>query len=604
MFEYLMPLLLMRSYPGRCSTSRAGWRSAGRSSTAATAACPGASPSRRTTSSTGTATTSTRRSASRARLKRGLADELVVAPYATALAAMLEPAAGRAQPAAPARGGLEGDVRVLRRHRLHARASRRGRRRRRRRTPARGVVVTTYLAHHQGMTLVALANALLGDRMVDAVPRRSARAGDRAAAAGAGAARGARRSSRARSTRSAWPRRAAVPVRRFRSPHTPLPARAVPLERQLRRGRHQRRRRQPASAAASPSRGGAGTPRATRQPVPLPARRPQRRRSGRPTYQPDGARAGRVPRRRSAPRRRPSAAATTTSRRSSRSPSRPKTTSRCGASARHQPERPRTREIERDELRRDRAGAAGRRPRASRVRQALPRDRVPRRQRGAALPAGGRASRTTRRSWAFHVLSLEGRPQGPVEWETDRARFLGRGRGPRRPGGARRARALGHDRRRARPDPQPAPADPAGARRLRCALSFATGIAAADEPAARAARRSTTTRAPPPAPSRWPSPTRRARLRHLGISDRRGAALRAARLARASSPTARSRADRDDRWPATRSGQSGLWPSRHLRRSADRPRARGRRPRRPAARAAGPAGAGVLAPEGARAPTS
>src|SRR4029078_12052943 len=30
--------------------------------------------------------------------------------------------------------------------------------------------------------------------------------------------------------------------------------------------------------------------------------------------------------------------------------------------------------------------------------------------------------------WAIHVLSLEGRPQGPVEWETDRVRFVGRGR--------------------------------------------------------------------------------------------------------------------------------------------------------------------------------
>src|SRR4029077_11426323 len=29
--------------------------------------------------------------------------------------------------------------------------------------------------------------------------------------------------------------------------------------------------------------------------------------------------------------------------------------------------------------------------------------------------------------WAVHVMSLEGRPQGPVEWETDRARFVGRG---------------------------------------------------------------------------------------------------------------------------------------------------------------------------------
>ena len=35
--------------------------------------------------------------------------------------------------------------------------------------------------------------------------------------------------------------------------------------------------------------------------------------------------------------------------------------------------------------------------------------------------------------WAVHVLSLEGRTQGPIEWESDRARFLGRGRGPSAP---------------------------------------------------------------------------------------------------------------------------------------------------------------------------
>ncbi|HYN05586.1 MAG TPA: glucoamylase family protein, partial [Vicinamibacteria bacterium] len=35
--------------------------------------------------------------------------------------------------------------------------------------------------------------------------------------------------------------------------------------------------------------------------------------------------------------------------------------------------------------------------------------------------------------WAVHVLSLEGRTQGPLEWETDRARFLGRGRSPEDP---------------------------------------------------------------------------------------------------------------------------------------------------------------------------
>jgi cyclic beta-1,2-glucan synthetase len=33
-------------------------------------------------------------------------------------------------------------------------------------------------------------------------------------------------------------------------------------------------------------------------------------------------------------------------------------------------------------------------------------------------------------AWAVHVLGIEGHMQGPVEWETDRAAFLGRGRGP------------------------------------------------------------------------------------------------------------------------------------------------------------------------------
>jgi len=35
--------------------------------------------------------------------------------------------------------------------------------------------------------------------------------------------------------------------------------------------------------------------------------------------------------------------------------------------------------------------------------------------------------------WAVHVLSLDGRPHGTVEYETDRLRFLGRGRSPRDP---------------------------------------------------------------------------------------------------------------------------------------------------------------------------
>ena len=36
-------------------------------------------------------------------------------------------------------------------------------------------------------------------------------------------------------------------------------------------------------------------------------------------------------------------------------------------------------------------------------------------------------------AWAFHVLAVDGRLGGAVEWETDRARFLGRGRSPANP---------------------------------------------------------------------------------------------------------------------------------------------------------------------------
>ena len=53
-------------------------------------------------------------------------------------------------------------------------------------------------------------------------------------------------------------------------------------------------------------------------------------------------------------------------------------------------------------------------------------------------------------AWAFHVLAVDGRLGGAVEWETDRARFLGRGRSTGPPVGPRRPRAVGHDRRRPR----------------------------------------------------------------------------------------------------------------------------------------------------------
>ena len=55
-------------------------------------------------------------------LKRGLGDELVVAPYATALAAMIDAPQSARQPAAADRRGPRGRLRIFRRHRLHARA--------------------------------------------------------------------------------------------------------------------------------------------------------------------------------------------------------------------------------------------------------------------------------------------------------------------------------------------------------------------------------------------------------------------------------------------------------------------------------------------------
>ena len=99
-------------------------------------------------------------------LKRGLGDELVVAPYATALAVMVDPAASTANLRRLAAIGLEGEYGFFDAIDYTARGSDADGADDRRRRPG-GVVVPTYLAHHEGMTLVALTNALLGNRMVE-----------------------------------------------------------------------------------------------------------------------------------------------------------------------------------------------------------------------------------------------------------------------------------------------------------------------------------------------------------------------------------------------------------------------------------------------------
>ena len=160
--------------------------------------------------------------------------------------------------------------------------------------------------------------------------------------------------------------------------------------------------------------------------------------------------------------------------------------------------------------------AAVERPRPSGVRQALRRDRVSARQRRAALPS---AAARSRRAAGVGVPRAE--PRGPPAGAGrvgNRSRALPRPRPqPARPAGARRPRAVGHDRHRARSDRQPAPADPAAARRDRAALlRHRHGVRIARRP--RRSRGSTTTRAPPARTFALAMTHAQSGLRHLGIS--------------------------------------------------------------------------------------
>ncbi|HET9952641.1 MAG TPA: glucoamylase family protein [Candidatus Eisenbacteria bacterium] len=99
-------------------------------------------------------------------LKRGLAEDLVIAPYASALAAMIDPVEATANLRRLSRAGGEGDFGFYdaldytprETEKAHDHAAPWG--------SARPVAVKAFFAHHQGMTVVALANALLNDRMV------------------------------------------------------------------------------------------------------------------------------------------------------------------------------------------------------------------------------------------------------------------------------------------------------------------------------------------------------------------------------------------------------------------------------------------------------
>jgi cyclic beta-1,2-glucan synthetase len=103
-------------------------------------------------------------------MKRGLRDELVVAPYATALAMMVDPEAAMLNFDRLAQLGLDGrygfyesvDFSPPKSYR-----SRDGEAAVPLPGKTRGVVIRAFMAHHQGMTLAALANVLLDSVIVE-----------------------------------------------------------------------------------------------------------------------------------------------------------------------------------------------------------------------------------------------------------------------------------------------------------------------------------------------------------------------------------------------------------------------------------------------------
>ncbi len=163
-FEYLMPRLLMRSYPGTLLDRSCSLAVRRQVQYAASRGVPwGISESAFAVVDRHGQYQYKAFGVPGLGLKRGLADELVIAPYATALAALVDPALAARNLRRLAGLGLLG------RHGFFEALDFTPRKNESTLAPAAsgaGVPVRAYLAHHQGMTLVALANALRGEAMV------------------------------------------------------------------------------------------------------------------------------------------------------------------------------------------------------------------------------------------------------------------------------------------------------------------------------------------------------------------------------------------------------------------------------------------------------
>jgi cyclic beta-1,2-glucan synthetase len=167
MFEYLMPLLVMRSYPDTLLDQSCRMVVRRQIEYGASRGVPwGISESAYNVVDQHDTYQYKAFGVPGLGLKRGLGDELVVAPYASALAAMIDAPRGAANLRRLTAAGLEGDygffdaIDYTRRDADHADdvpPAPRG---------THGTVVQTFFAHHAGMTVVALANALLDDAIV------------------------------------------------------------------------------------------------------------------------------------------------------------------------------------------------------------------------------------------------------------------------------------------------------------------------------------------------------------------------------------------------------------------------------------------------------
>ena len=229
-------------------------------------------------------------------LKRGLSEDVVVAPYATALGAMIDPEAAVRNFARLRKAGASGPYGFREALDYTARRLPEG---------ASVAIVRSYMAHHQGMALVALGNVLNDRVMVRPLPRRPDRRGHRAAAPGADAARRARRPAargggqerrRCPRARSAGPAPLHVAARRDPADAPPVQrtvrghgdGRGLRLQPLGRPGRHPlaRGRRRATRGAATSS---CATCRAGRSGPPATSRAAPRRTATRSTYSEDHA---------------------------------------------------------------------------------------------------------------------------------------------------------------------------------------------------------------------------------------------------------------------------------------------------------------------------